>query len=96
MLRKTLENKNFIRPAVLSANISQIFFSHLDIRKYLLLFFPRVCSTGPLTLSHPSASLSEFQLNLVKIVVLLRWGSTRTKYLKESETDKYIHPNISI
>ena len=39
VLRKTLENKNFIRPAVLSANISQIFFSHLDIRWYLLLFF---------------------------------------------------------
>ena len=32
------------------------------------------CSTGPLTLSHPSASLSEFQLNILKIIVLLRWG----------------------
>ena len=37
-------------------------------------FFPRVGSTGPLTLSHPSSSLSEFQLILVKIIVLLRWG----------------------
>ena len=32
--------------------------------------FPRFCSTGPLTLSHPSASLSKFKL----ILVLLRWG----------------------
>ena len=39
MLRKTLENKNFIRPALLCANIHQIFFSHLDTLKYLLLFF---------------------------------------------------------
>ena len=39
VLRKTLENENFIRPALLCANIYQIFFSHLDTRKYLLLFF---------------------------------------------------------
>ena len=39
VLRKTLENKNFVRPALLCANIYQIFFSHLDTRKYLVLFF---------------------------------------------------------
>ena len=92
MLRKTLENKKFPCPAVLSANISQIFFSHLDVRKYLLLFFLRVGSTGPLTLSHPSSSLSEFQLILVKIIVLLRWGFNSYQYLKESETDKICSP----
>jgi len=74
VLRKTLENKKFPRPALLCANISQIFFSHLDIQNICCCFFPRVCSTGPLALSHPSSSLSEFQLILVKIIVLLRWG----------------------
>ena len=39
VLRKTLENKNFLRPALLCANIYQIFFSHLDTWTYLLLFF---------------------------------------------------------
>ena len=89
---KKLQNKKFPNPALLCANISQIFFSHLDIRKYLLLFFLRVGSTGPLTLSHPSSSLSEFQLILVKIIVLLRWGFNSYQYLKESETDKICSP----
>ena len=92
VLRKTLENENFIRPALLCANIYQIFFSHLDTQKYLLLFFPRVCSTGPLTLSHPSARLSKFKL----ILVLLGWGFNSyhppPKYFKESETDKICSP----
>ena len=39
MLKKTLENENFLRPALLCANIYQMFFSHLDTCKYLLLFF---------------------------------------------------------
>ena len=38
-------------------------FLSASIRKYLLLFFPRVCSTGPLSLSHPSARLSEGGFN---------------------------------
>ena len=38
--------------------------------KIFAAVFPRVCSTGPLTLSHPSARLSKFKL----ILVLLRWG----------------------
>ena len=48
MLRKTLENDNFIRPALLCANIYQIFFYHLDTRKYLLLFFPEDVQLVPL------------------------------------------------
>ena len=42
--------------------------------KIFAAVFPRVGLSGPLTLSHPSSSLSEFQLILVKIIVLLRWG----------------------
>ena len=93
VLRKTLENKNFACPALLWANISQIFFSHLEIQKYLLPFFPRVWSTGPLTLSHPSASLSKFKL----ILVLLRWGfNSYPNIWKKVKLPKYVHPNISI
>ena len=44
---KKEENKKFNKPALLGANIIQILFSHLDHRKYLLLF----CSTG-LSLFH--------------------------------------------
>ena len=36
--RKKLENNNFMGAALLYANIYQIFFSHLDHQKYLLLF----------------------------------------------------------
>jgi len=36
--RKKLENSNFMGAALLCANISQIFFSQLHQRKYLLLF----------------------------------------------------------
>jgi len=74
VLRKTLENKNFPCPALLCANISKYFSLTRIFENICCPFFPRVCSTGPLTLTHPSASLSEFQLNLVKIVLLLRWG----------------------
>ena len=56
----------FLRAALLCANISQIFFSQLDCQKYLLPVYSRICSTGPLTFPHPSASLLEFQLILVK------------------------------
>ena len=33
------ENNNFMGAALLCANIYQIFFSHQDHQKYLLLFF---------------------------------------------------------
>ena len=93
MLRKTLEYEKFLRLALLSANISQIFFFHLDIQRYLLLSFPRFCSTGPFTLSHPSASLSKFKL----ILVLLRWGfNSYPNIWKKVKLTKYVHPNISI
>ena len=55
--------------------------------------FPRVCSTGPLTLSHPSARLSKFKL----ILVLLRWGfNSYPNIWKKVKLTKYVHPNISI
>jgi hypothetical protein len=50
-------------------------------------FYLRVFSTRPLTFSHPSASLLEFQLILVNILLLLRWVSTRTQISNKSETD---------
>ena len=66
LLSKKLENNFFVRAALLCANISQIFFSQLDRQKYLLPVYSRICSTGPLTFPHPSASLLEFQLNLME------------------------------
>ena len=57
--------------------------------KIFAAVFPRVCSTGPLTLSHPSARLSKFKL----ILVLLRWGfNSYPNICKESETDKICSP----
>ena len=73
VLRKTLENKNFLRPALLCANIYQIFFSHLDTRKYLLLFFQESVQLVPSLFSHPSASLLELQLNRAIKNVCLLW-----------------------
>ena len=91
LLIKKVENNFFMRAALLCANISQIFFLN-SIIKNICAVYLRVCSTGPLTLSHLSASLSEFQLILVKIIVLLRWGFNSYQYLKESETDKICSP----
>ena len=50
-------------------------------------FHLRIFSTGPLTFPHPSASLLELQLILVKILLLVRWVSTRTQISVESETN---------
>ena len=86
VLRKKLENKKILRAAVLCANIFQIFFS-TGSSKIFAAAYLRVCSTGPLTFSHPSASLLEFQLILVKILLLLWWVSTGTQISIKSETD---------
>ena len=49
--------------------------------------FPRFCSTGPLTLSHPSARLSKFKL----ILVLLRWGFNLYQiFFSHLDTRKYL------
>ena len=66
LLRKKVENNFFTRAALLCANISQIFFLN-SIIKNICAVYLRVCSTGPLTFSHPSASLLEFLLILVKL-----------------------------
>ena len=57
--------------------------SFLD-QKYLLLF---IQESVQLVHSHPSARLLELQLILVKILLLLRWVSTRTQISNKSETD---------
>ena len=63
-----------------------IFFSTWSSKIFVAVYL-RICWTGPLTLSHPSANLLEFQLILVKILLLLRWLLTRTQISNKSETD---------
>ena len=63
------------------------YFFKIYCQKIFAAIYLRICSTGPLTFSHPSASLLEFQLILVKILLLLRWVSTRTQISNKSETD---------
>ena len=86
--------KKFDKPALLGTNISQIFFSHPDHRKYLLLF----CSTG-LSLFHilqqacqnSNWFLWKFYVLFVKLVILYqiferKWNdrmlSPKYSYLK--------------
>ena len=92
VLRKTLENENFIRPALLCANIYQIFFSHLDTRKYLVLFFQESVQLVP-SLYH---ILQQGCQNSNWFLYCWDGVSTRTqifiKYLKESETAKICSP----
>ena len=63
------------------------YFFKIYCQKIFAAIYLRICSTGPLTFSHPSASLLEFQLILVKILLLLRWVSTRTQISFKSESD---------
>ena len=78
--------------------ISAKYFFSTRSFKIFAAFHLRIFSTGPLTFSHPSASLLELQLILVKILLLLRWVSTRTQISNKSETDfkyfclKYMNP----
>ena len=64
--RKKLENNNFVGAALLYANIYQIFFFSSGSSKIFAAVYLRICSTGPLIFPHPSASVLEFQLILLK------------------------------
>ena len=89
VLRKTLENKNFACPALLSANISQIFFSHLDIWRYLLLFFSKILFNWS---PHFITSFSKpFKIQTDSCTAEMGFQLV-PKYLKESETAKICSP----
>ena len=60
----------------------ELFFSQLDHQTYLLLFIQESVQLVPSLFSHPSARLLEFQLILVKILLLLDGVSTRTQISK--------------
>ena len=89
VLRKTLENKNFLRPALLCANIYQIFFSHLDIRKYLLLFFSKILFNWS---PHFITSFSKAVKIQTDSCTAEMGFQLVPKYLKENETDKTCSP----
>ena len=80
--RKKVENSIFLRGKYLP-NISL----SCIVRKYLQSFFRTTFNWTPQFHLHPFHSLLELQLILVKILLLLKWVSTRTQISNKSETD---------
>ena len=63
------------------------YFFKLYCQKIFAVSFKSYVQLVPLFYSHPFHSLLELQLILVKILLLLRWVSTRTQISNKSETD---------
>ena len=72
LLRKKVEN-NFLCEQPFCVQIFPKYFFLKSIIKNICAVYLRVCSTGPLTFSHPSASLLELQLNRAIKNVCLLW-----------------------